>query len=194
MNLGYLNNKGEDNNFTSAHNHALMHYEQAIMYHLGTKLWSDHRNAFRLHKKYYCNHLMKPFGMSIASFSNCMKEYRALLCHLPPPSSKNTTTSFGANWNKVEVTEREIRAATYDALPKKYQDYICYHCKADWQDMSDNDFLNAMMAHKHFDNTLQFKKAQQEKKRKRKEIVKRGANLKDPDPVINKRSQEPQHR
>ena len=79
----------------------------------------------------------------------------------------------------------------YDALPEKYQDYICYHCKADCQDMSDNDFLNTMMAHEHFDNTLQCKKAQQEKKRKREETAKRGANLKDPDPVINKRSKRP---
>ena len=136
MKLGYLNNeeenyKDEDDEVTSAHNHALVHYKRAIMYHLGTKLWDDHRNAFRLHKKYYCNHLMKPFGMTIANFSNCMKEYGALLRHLPPPSSKNTTTLFGANWNKVEVTEREIQAAMYDALPKKYQDYISYNCKED---------------------------------------------------------------
>ena len=191
MNLGYLNNKDEDNNVTSAHNHALVHYKRAIMYHLGTKLWNDHSNAFRLHKKYYCNHLLKPFGMTIAEFNNRMKEYGALLRHLPPPSSKNTTTLFEARWDEVDVTKREIRAATYDALPKKYQDYINYNCKEDWQDMSDHDFLQAMMAHKHYNNTLQFKRSQQEKKRKREETAKRSANLKDPDPVINKRSKRP---
>ena len=106
--------------------------------------------------------------MSIADFSNRMKEYRELLCHLPPPSSKNATTLFEARWNEVDVTKREIRAATYDALPKKYQDYISYNCKEDWQDMSNHDFLQAMMAHEYYNNTLQFKRSQQEKKRKRR--------------------------
>ena len=50
MNLGYLNNKDEDNDVTSAHLQALEHYKRAIMYYLGTKMWGDHRNAFRLHK------------------------------------------------------------------------------------------------------------------------------------------------
>ena len=153
MNLGYLNNEDEDNNVTSAQNHALVHYKRAIMYHLGTKTWDDHREAFRLHKKYYCNHLTKPFGMKIADFNNRTKEYRALLRHLPPPSSKNATRSFEARWEEVRVTDREIRAATYDALPKKYQDYINYSCKEDWHDMSDHDFLQAMMAHEFHDNT-----------------------------------------
>ena len=69
-----------------------------------------------------------------------------------------------------------------------YQDYINYNCKEDWQDMSDHDFLQAMMSHKFHDNTLQFKRSQQEKKRKREEAAKKSASLKDPDPVVNKRS------
>ena len=88
--------------------------------------------------------------MSIADFSDCMKEYRALLRHLPPPPSKNATTLFEAHWNEVDVTKREIRAAMYDALPKKYQDYTSYNCKEDWQDMSDHDFLQAMMSHEYY--------------------------------------------
>ena len=98
--------------------------------------------------------------MPITDFNNRMKEYGALLRHLPPPSSKNTTTSFEARWNEAEITEREIWIATCDALPTKYQDFINYQCRADWQDMSDHNFLQAMMAHEHYDNTLQFKRAQ----------------------------------
>ena len=189
--LGYLNKYDRDNDVTSALDQALEHYERAIMYHLGTKTWDDHREAFRLHKKYYCNHLTKPFGMKIAEFNDRMKEYGALLRHLPPPSSKNATRSFEARWEEVRVTDREIRAATYDALPKKYQDYINYSCKEDWHDMSDHDFLQAMMAHEFHDNTLYFKRSQQEKKRKREEAAKKSASLKNPDPVFNKRSKRP---
>ena len=57
--------------------------------------------------------------------------------------------------------------------------------------MSDHDFLHAMMAHEHHDNTLQFKRTQREKKRKREEEAKKSANLKDSDPVVNKRSRRP---
>ena len=74
MKLGYLNDYYKDNGVTSAHVQALEHYERAIMYHLGIKTWDDHREAFRLHKKYYCNHLTKPFGMKISEFSDRMKE------------------------------------------------------------------------------------------------------------------------
>ena len=56
--------------------------------------------------------------------------------------------------------------------------------------MSDHEFLQAMMAHKHYNDTLQFKRARREKKRKREEAAKKSAeaakpsaDLKDPEPV-----------
>ena len=190
VNLGYLEDYVNDNDITSALDHALEHYERAIMYHIGTRTWDDHRNAFRLHKKYYCNHLMKPFSMKIADFNERMKEYGALLRHLPPPSSKTTHSSFEAYWEEVSVTHREIRAATYDALPKKYQDYINYNCKEGWQEMSDQDFLQAMMAHEYYDNTQQFKRTQREKKRKRDETTKKSVSMKNPETGWGRKSPE----
>ena len=107
-----------------------MDYKRAIMYHAGTKLWHNHRTAFREHKKYYCNQLRKPFSMSIVNFNTCMREYRALLCHLPPPSLKRGTKSFDANWDAVKITKEEIWATIYDALPEDYKTHINYQCKA----------------------------------------------------------------
>ena len=98
-----------------------MDYERAIMYHVRTKLWHIRRTAVREHKKYYCNQLRKPFGMSIADFSNCMREYGALLRHLPPPSFKIVTRSFDAKWEAVEITDEEIWTAIYNALPEDYK-------------------------------------------------------------------------
>ena len=107
--------------------------------------------------------------MSIVNFNTCMREYRALLCHLPPPSLKRGTKSFDANWDAVKITKEEIWAAIYNALLEDYKTHINYQCKADWQDMEENKFLNAMIAYKHYDNTQRFKQSQREKKRKCKE-------------------------
>ena len=81
-------------------------------------------------KKYYCNQLRKPFSMSIVNFNTRMREYRALLCHLPPASSKRSTKPFDANWDAVKITKEEIRAAIYNALPEDYKTHINYQCKA----------------------------------------------------------------
>ena len=143
------------------------------MYHAGIRLWHNHRTTFREHKKYYCNQLRKPFSMSVVNFNTHMREYRALLHHLPPLSSKRDTKSFDANWDAVKITKEEIQAAIYDALPEDYKTHINYQCKADWQDMDENKVLNAMIAYKHYDNTQKFKRSQREKKRKHKESLKK---------------------
>ena len=127
------------------------------MYHVRTKLWHNHRTTVRENKKYYCNQLRKLFGMSIANFNNRMRKYGALLHHLPRPYFKTATRSFDEKWEAVEIREEKIWAAIYDALPEDYKTHITYQCKADWQEMDENKFLNAMVAHKHFDNTQKFK-------------------------------------
>ena len=40
-----------------AYEEAAMDYEKAIMFFCGKKLWRDHRNTFREHKKYYFNQI-----------------------------------------------------------------------------------------------------------------------------------------
>ena len=57
--------------------------------------------------------------------------------------------------------------------------------------MTDNEFVNAMVAYKHFDNTQRFKRSQREKKRKRKDSAKKSANTKEDNSVSHKRSKRP---
>ena len=57
--------------------------------------------------------------------------------------------------------------------------------------MSDNKFLNVMVAYKHFDNTQRFKRSQREKKRKREDFAKKSASMKEDDSVSHKRSKRP---
>ena len=92
--LRYIDNHSKDDEVESAYKSVVMDYERAIMYHVRTKLWHNHRTAIREHKKYYGNQLRKPFGMAIVDFNNRMREYGALLCHLPPLLSKIVTKSF----------------------------------------------------------------------------------------------------
>ena len=91
--------------------------------------------------------------MLIVNFNTCMREYGALLCHLPPPSLKKDSRSFNADWDALEITTKEIQAATYSALPENYKIHINCQCEADWQDMDENDFLNAMLAYEYHGNT-----------------------------------------
>ena len=162
--LRYADNHSEDDKVKLAYKNAVMDYERDIMYNVGTKLWHNHRTAFREHKKYYYNQLRKPFSMTVANFSNFMREYRALLRHLPPLSSKIVTKSFDAKWGAMEITNEEIRAAIYNALPEDYKTHITYQCKADWQNMDENEFLNAMLAYKFFNNTQRSKLLSQQNK------------------------------
>ena len=90
--LRYAEQNSNNDELKWAYEKVVMNYERAIMYHAGTKLWHNHRSAFREHKKYYGNQLRKPFSMTIVNFNILMKEYRALLRHLPPPSLKKDRT------------------------------------------------------------------------------------------------------
>ena len=125
--LGYATGDTDNNEVSFAYEIAIKDYERAIMYFAGVKLWKNHRHTFREHKKYFCNHLRKPFSMSVVNFNNRMKQYRELLCHLPPPSSKKCHNSADAKWESLQVTDEEIRNATYDALPPDYKTHI-NHC------------------------------------------------------------------
>ena len=63
----------------TAHEEAVMDYENSIMFFCGQKLWKDSRNTFREHKKNYQNQIRKPFGMSIVDFNNRLREYGDIL-------------------------------------------------------------------------------------------------------------------
>ena len=82
--LRCVDNNNDDEVLGLAADRAVMDYERAIMYNVRTRLWPEHRTAFRDHKKYYCNQLIKLFSMTVSKFINCMREYGALLRHLPP--------------------------------------------------------------------------------------------------------------
>ena len=77
--LGLASRDSDVSKLESAFVKAVWRYERGIEYHAGIQLWKNHRHAFREHKKYFCNHLTKPFGMSIIKFNNQMKEYREFL-------------------------------------------------------------------------------------------------------------------
>ena len=70
MKLGYAAKDYGISELRTAFANAINEYERAIEYHAGKQLWKDHREAFRLHKKYFCNQLTKPFTMSIVNFNN----------------------------------------------------------------------------------------------------------------------------
>ena len=145
--LGYVLKEPDDNKIDLAFEEAIEDYEKSIMYFAGIKLWSNHRSTFREHKKYYGNCLTKLFIMSIVNFNNRMKQYGELLHYLPPPSWRKCKKSADADWDERKVTKNEIRVVTYDALPQDYQTHINSQYKADWQDMDDTDFLDAMLSY-----------------------------------------------
>ena len=72
--LGYVSKTTDIDKVHSAYTEAIVDYKRAIMYFAGIKLWHNHKNAFREHKKYYGNHLMKLYSMSIVNFNNQMKQ------------------------------------------------------------------------------------------------------------------------
>ena len=52
--LAYITSLTADqNDLDLAYEEAIIDYENAIMFFCGQKLWKDHRNSFREHKKYY---------------------------------------------------------------------------------------------------------------------------------------------
>ena len=75
-----------------------------------------------------------------------MKQYGELLGYLPPPSKKKCKKSIDADWDALKITEAEIRAATYDTPPKEYKVHINSQYESNWQDMDENDFLDAMLS------------------------------------------------
>ena len=164
--LGYANKDCDTVELKSAFTTAVNRYERAIEYHMGKQLWKKHQHAFRLHKKYFCNHLRKPFSMSIIDFTNRMKEYGELLRHLPAPSARRCTNSNGARWDEVSLTDREIRCAIYDALPPDYQIYLRSNTIQDWQESNDQEFLDALMNCKRIDQSKRLRR-EQEKERKK---------------------------
>ena len=115
--------------------------------------------------------------MSIVDFNNCMKEYRELLRYLPPLFQRKCKASTNADWNTQKVTDDENRAATYDVLPRDYKTHINSQFELDWQDMDNNEFLDAMRIYKFIDNTRKFKEECRERKRK-EQASKKNPNLK----------------
>ena len=113
-----------------------------------------------------------------------------MLRYLPPPPQKKYKKSVDVDCNALEITEDEIQAATYDALPQDYKTHINSQYESDWQDMDDNDFLDAMLSYKLMDNTQRLKKAQKEKKRK-EWTSKKSSNLSEGDSESQRRNKRP---
>ena len=128
--------------------------------------------------------------MSIVNFNNQMKQYGELLRYLPPPSQKKCKKSVDADWDALEITKDEIRAATYDALPQDYKTHINSQYEFDWQDMDDNDFLDAMLSYELIESTQRFKQTLKEKKRK-EWTSKKSSNLKEGDSESQRRNKCP---
>ena len=148
-----------------AYEEAIMDYENAIMFFCGQKLWKEHRNCFRIHKKYYFNQLRKPFGMSIVNFNDRMREYGETLRFLQPSSRKGSKRSADADWDALmNISEEDIRTATYDALPPDYQAHIDSQYEVDFRDMDDIDFLEAMLSYESIDQAC---RAQQTKEKEK---------------------------
>ena len=164
--LGYIPNDCDASGVKKAFVKAVNDYKRAIEYHMGKQLWKDHRHAFREHKKYFCNQLTKPFAMSIVNFNNRMREYGELLRHLPPPSTRRCTHSSQARWDEVILTEGEIRRAIFDALPHDYQIHIKYNQVEDWQEMSDQEFLDVMVSFERLDQARRIQKETEEAQKK----------------------------
>ena len=53
--LGYAPRDPDSDNIDLVYKKAITDYKRAIMYYAGVKLWSNHKTAFREHKKYYGN-------------------------------------------------------------------------------------------------------------------------------------------
>ena len=157
--LGYVTSVNIDNDeINLANEEAAMDYEKSIMYYLGMKLWNNHRTAFRENKKYYCNHLRKPFNISITNFYHCMREYGDMLHYLPPPTQKGCKKSTKADWEAlVSINEEVILTLTFDALPLDYRRHIKSNYKLDFLDMEEVDFVNSMLSFKLMDNTQRAK-------------------------------------
>ena len=150
----------------SAYQEAIADYENAIMFFCGQKLWKDHRNTFREHKKYYLNQIRKPFGMSIVDFNDRMREYGDTLRFLQPSSRKGSKRSADADWDALmSITEEDIRTATFDALPKEYKTHIDGQFEVDFRDMDEIDFLDAMLSYETVDKA---RRAQNGKEKEKK--------------------------
>jgi hypothetical protein len=122
------------------------------MYFCGQKLWTDHRNTFREHKKYFFNKIAKPFTMCIVDYNDCMREYGDTLRFLQPPSRKGSKKSADADWAALEmISEEDILTAMYDALPQEYKTHIEGQYDTDFRDMDEIEFLKAMLSFEAID-------------------------------------------
>ena len=157
----------------TAYEEAIVDYENAIMFFCGQKLWKDHRNCFREHKKYYFNNVRKPFDMSIVDFNDRMREYGETLQHLQPSSRKGTKRSADADWNALtSITEEDVRVATFDALPQEYKTHIDGQYEVDFRDMDEIDFLDAMLSYETIDKARRAKLDKEKKKAKEANLKK----------------------
>ena len=148
---GYIENyQASEEEIRLGFDKALLDYERAVMYYTGRRLWNNHRHAFRLHKKYFCNQLRKPYSMKIITFYDRMKLYAELLGHMHPPTHKDANNLADANWEKLIIQPDEIRDEIYDALPSDYQSYLT-QISGDWQTMSEDKFVENMQAYKQLD-------------------------------------------
>ena len=143
-------------------------YENAIMFFCGQKLWEDHRNTFREHKKYFQNQITKPFGMAIVNFNDRMREYGDTLRYLQPPSRKGSKRSSDAQWDALlSITEEDTRTAMFDALPEEYRTHITGQFEEDFRSMDDIEFLEAMLSHETIDKARRAKRTSDKEKDKK---------------------------
>ena len=164
---------------------AVRDYENSITYFCGQKLWKDHRNTFREHKKYFYNKIAKPFTMSVVDFNDRMREYGDTLRYLQPPSRKGSKKSADADWAALEcISEEDIHTATYDALPKEYKTHIEGQYETDFRDMDEIEFLESMLAFEVIDKgRLALREQDKKKKESSKKSRKRSADAEDGTPA-----------
>ena len=61
------------------------------------------------------------------------------------------------------MTEEDIRAATFDSIPKEYREHIDSQYENDYRDMEEAYFLDAMLSYEIIDITLRTKRYQEKK-------------------------------
>ena len=195
MKLKYINSLTADPEVIAAgFESSVRDYENSIMYFCGQKLWKDHRNTFREHKKYFFNKIAKPFTMCIVDYNDRMREYGDTLRFLQPPSRKGSKKSADADWAALEmISEEDIRTATYDALPQEYKTHIEGQYDTDFRDMDEIEFLEAMLSYEAIDKgRLAQREADKQKKKEtsKKSSKKRTSETDDADPPKRRGYQE----
>ena len=88
----------------------------------------------------------------------------SLLSHL---ASMAVSTVLEAKWDKrLALDEESIRGAIYDGLPTLYKNHIDTMYDKDYQDMEENEFLQAQLAYEKIDNLIKQQKKNEKVKQK----------------------------